>query len=130
MKKLFAPVIVLMVLVLSGCTNPIVKEEVSNSQVTIPVKQVTRIDELQLEGFINDYIYRRQIKDSSLFDDFHAYGSVLSNSIVVYVYPKDSFSEMRSEDIKQKLEKGLFSTLLDFPDFDWAKNYSFDIVIR
>lgn len=93
-------------------------------------KEITRKDELQMEGFINDYFYRRQIKDPFLFGDFNAYGSVFSKSIVVYVYPKNTLPQGRGNDIKEMIKEGLQSTLFDFSDFEWTKEYSFDVVVR
>ena len=52
-------------------------------------EKISREDELILEGIINDYFYRRKIKDKALFGDLDAYGNVLSNNIAIYVYPKD-----------------------------------------
>lgn len=122
--------LMLVVLVLVGCST-IVKDN------TQPVKQsenqtteITRKAELELEGFINDYFYRRQIKDSALFFDFDAYGSVLAKSIVVYVYPKNTLPQGRAEDIEAMIKKDLQEQLFDFPGFEWAKTYSFDVVVR
>ncbi|MBU4338541.1 hypothetical protein KKD57_03215 [Patescibacteria group bacterium] len=92
---------------------------------------ITRKDEFELEGFINDYFYRRQIKDSnSSFSDFSAYGSVVGKSIIVYVYPKKVFSQIETDYIKTMIKEGLQLTLLDFPDLAWTKDYSFDIIVR
>ena len=101
------------------------KEQSENQKV-----EITRKTELELEGFINDYFFRRQIKDPILFFDFDAYGSVLSKSIVIYIYPKKTLSTSKINDIKETLDEGLHTTLLDFSDFNWAKEYTFNIVIR
>ena len=93
-------------------------------------KFMGRDNELQLEGFINDYFYRRRIKDPSLFSDFDAYGSVLANSIVVYVYPKNRLSQTRESSVREMIGEGLHDTILDLSDFEWAQDYSFNIVIR
>ena len=85
---------------------------------------------LQLEGFINDYFYRRNIKDPSLFGHFDAYVSVHPKSIVVYVYPKETLHKERIDSIKKIIKDGLQSTLFDWPDLEWTKEYSFDVVIR
>ena len=129
MKKLLIPVL-LFVLALAGCTTLVKKDKQPVQQLESQTKEITKKDELQLEGFINDYFYRRQIKDSFLFGDFNAYGSVLSKSIVVYVYPKNSLPQGRVDDIKEMINEGLQSTLFDFSDFEWAKEYSFDIVVK
>ncbi|MDD2646477.1 MAG: hypothetical protein PHV78_01695 [Patescibacteria group bacterium] len=106
-------------------------EKEQQKQSEIPQEnEITRKDELQLEGFIDDYFYRRKIKDSLFFDDFDAYGSVIAKSIVIYVYPKSNLSQSRLNDIKEIVEEGLHSTLLNFSDFGWAEEYNFDIVIR
>lgn len=112
---------------LAGCS------EVIETQQPVPEpsqNEVSRVDELQLEGFINDYFYRRTIKDPYSFRDFKAYGSVLLNSIVVYVYPLEQISSYRESEIEESIKTGLQSTLLDFPDFEWAKDYTFDVVIK
>gem|GEM_PF-3120570 len=105
-------------------TQPV--QQQSENQTT----EITRKAELELEGFINDYFYRRQIKDSFLFGDFNAYGSVLAKSIVVYVYPKNDLPQSRAEDIKDMIKKDLQEQLFDFPGFEWTKEYSFDVVVR
>ena len=93
-------------------------------------EEISRKDELQLEGFINDYFYRRNIKDPSYFGDFDAYGSVTLNSIVVYVYPKETLHKKRIDRIKIMIKDGLQSTLFDFPDLEWTKEYSFHVIFR
>ena len=131
MKKLLIPTLLIVILILVGYTALVKKDtQPVQQQSENQTKEVTRKDELQLEGFINDYIYRRQIKDSFLFGDFNAYGSVLLKSIVVYVYPKNTLPQGRANDIKEMIEEGLQSTLFDFSDFEWAKEYSFDVVVR
>ena len=93
--------------------------------------KVSRKEELILEGFINDYFYRRKIKDPSIFGSFNAYGSVLANSIVIYVYAKDNKNTNRNWLLwKNEIHEGLQSTLLDFEDFKWAQKYSFSVVLR
>ena len=92
--------------------------------------EVSRKDELQLEGFINDYFYRRQIKDSNEFNNFEAYGSVLLRSIVIYVYPKVALPSGYWDINKEIIKEGLHDTLLDFPDFEWTKEYSFSVIVR
>ena len=116
-----------LVLSLASCSKVIEKQQTAPEPSQ---NEVSRIDELQLEGFINDYFYRRTIKDPYLFNDFRAYGSVLLNSIVVYVYPLEQIPSYRESEIKESIKTGLQSTLLDFPDFEWVKDYSFDVVIR
>ena len=96
-------------------------------QTTAPV---TRKDELELEGFINDYFYRRNIKDSLLFGDFNAYGSVITKSIVIYIYPKHDLNIMYEDQIKEMIKNDLHEQILNFPNFEWTKNYSFDVVVR
>ena len=131
MKKLLIPTLLLVILLLTGYTMLLKKEtRPVQQQSENQTKEISRKDELQLEGFINDYFYRRQIKDSFLFGDFDAYGSVLTKSIEVYVYPKNTLPQGRADDIKKIIENGLQSTLFDFPDFEWAKKYSFDVVVK
>lgn len=131
MKKLLIPTLLLVILLLAGYTMLLKKEaQPVQQQSENQTKEITRKDELQLEGFINDYFYRRQIKDPFLFGDFDAYGSILAKSIVIYVYPKNTLPPGRADDIKEMIEDGLKSTLFDFPDFKWAKEYSFDVVVR
>ncbi|HNU81234.1 MAG TPA: hypothetical protein PK367_02115 [Candidatus Paceibacterota bacterium] len=36
----------------------------------------------------------------------------------------------RANDIKEIIEEELQSTLFDFSDFEWAKEYIFDVVVR
>lgn len=131
MKKIYFICLIVIIVLLGGyiifTKNNIQPVQQQSENQT---KEITRKDELQLEGFINDYFYRRQIKDSFLFGDFNAYGSVLSKSIVVYVYPKNTLPQGRANDIKEMIEKGLQSALFDFSDFEWAKEYSFDVVVR
>lgn len=130
MKKLLLPALLLAVLVLVGYSIFIKNNNQSVKQSENQTIEITRKAELELEGFINDYFYRRQIKDSSLFGDFNAYGSVLAKSIVVYVYPKNNVPQDRTEDIKDMIKKELQEQLFDFPGFEWTKNYSFDVVVR
>lgn len=130
MKKLLLPALLLAVLVLVGYSIFIKNNNQSVKQSENQTIEITRKAELELEGFINDYFYRRQIKDSSLFGDFNAYGSVLAKSIVVYVYPKNNLPQDRTEDIKDMIKKELQEQLFDFPGFEWTKNYSFDVVVR
>lgn len=65
-----------------------------------------------------------------MFGDFEAYGSVLSKSIVIYVYPKNTLSQGKASYIKEMIKDGLQSTLFDFSDFEWTKEYSFDVVVK
>lgn len=92
--------------------------------------KITRKAELELEGLINDYFFRRQIKDPILFGDFNAYGSVIAKSIVVYVYLKNDLSQVRTEEISDMIKKDLHEQLLDFPGFEWAKEYTLNVVVR
>ena len=129
MKKLLLPGLLLL-LFLTGCTTSTKENVQSTRQSENQINEITRRNELQLEGFINDYFYRKQIKDSFLFGDFNAYGSVLSKSVVVYVYPKNKLTQKQSSDIEKMIKDGLTSTLFDFSDFEWAKKYSLDVVIK
>ncbi|MCX6807861.1 MAG: hypothetical protein NTZ80_03660 [Patescibacteria group bacterium] len=133
MKELLLLTILLAASALAGCSTlvkndnrPIKLDSGSENRAA----EMTRKSELELEGFINDYFYRRQIKDPSLFSDFDAYGSVLAKSIVVYVYPKNDLLQGRVEDMKEMIKKDLQEQLLDFPGFEWVKNYNFDVVVR
>ncbi len=130
MKKLLIPTLLLVVLVLTGCSTLVKNDTQPVKQSENQTTEITRKTELELEGFINDYFYRRQIKDSVLFLDFNAYGSVLAKSIVVYVYPKNILPQDRAEDIKEMIKKDLQEQLFDFPGFEWTKDYSFDVVVR
>jgi len=91
---------------------------------------VTRKEELELEGFINDYFYRRHIKDPFLFGDYEAYVSLLEKCIFVYLYPKNDTARKISDSFKETIEKDLQEQLFDFPDFTWTQNYKFYVVIR
>jgi len=130
MKKLSAPVLLLIVLLLVGCSILVKNNTQPTQQSENQTTEITRKAELELESFINDYFYRRQIKDSFLFGDFNAYGSVIAKSIVVYVYPKNILPQGRAEDIKEMIKKDLQEQLFDFPGFEWTKDYSFDVVVR
>jgi hypothetical protein len=140
MKKIYFVCLIAIIVLLGGYiiitkNNIQPVQQQSENQTT----EITRKAELELEGFINDYFYRRQIKDSFLFGDFNAYGSVLAKSIVVYVYPNTEFLEAlgandlpqgRAEDIKEMIKKDLQEQLFDFPGFEWTKEYSLDVVVR
>ncbi|MEK7580366.1 MAG: hypothetical protein AAB465_02030 [Patescibacteria group bacterium] len=130
MKKLLLPALLLIVLVLVGCSMLVKNNTQSTQQSKNQTTEITRKAELELESFINDYFYRRQIKDFFLFGDFNAYGSVLAKSIVVYVYPKSTLLQGRAEDIKEMIKKDLQEQLFDFPGFEWTKDYSFDVIVR
>lgn len=128
MKKYL--ILILISLFLSGCSTPV---ENKDSLVQKEDKQIinsSRKDELQLEGFINDYFYRRKIKDQFLFSDYEAYSSVLAKSIVVYVYPKEKLSQFRINEIKETITKDLHDQILVFPGFEWTNEYKFDVVFR
>ena len=135
MKKLFPLVIIFgFTLVGAGCQkSSVIADTNKNTFENLGIEEkssVTRKQQLELEGFINDYFYRRQIKDPDMFGDFNAYGSVLGQNIVVYVYPKTTISQGEANIIEEMITKGLGDTLLDFPDFDWTNDYVFSVVVR
>jgi len=130
MKKIVILSLGLVVLVLVGCSI-FLKNVSKTAQISEYVTtEISRKSELELEGFINDYFYRRQIKDISLFSDFNAYGSVLTGSIIVYVYPKNTLSQNRVKNIKKMIRQDLKNQIFDFSDFEWTKAYTFHVVVR
>lgn len=119
MKKLL---LIGFVLVLAGCTS----QSDTNTTEVEEKPTVSRQDELQLEGFINDYFYRRKIKDAGFYELYDCYGSVLAKSIVIYCYGNSEETDIFGDGIKEEIS----DTLLNFPDMQWTKTYSFDVVFR
>ena len=76
------PLFILAIVMIGGfffLNNKITKNE--------PIRhsgEISRKDELILEGLMNDYFYRRHIKDAQ-FKDFDAYGNIVGKSIIIYV---------------------------------------------
>jgi len=129
MKKILV-LILLMVLFLTGYLMFAKKDDKSEQGAENQIIEISRKNELELEGFINDYFYRRRIKDSFLFGDFEAYGSVLNESIVIYIYLKDNLSQDRKNNIRGMIGEGLQEALFNFSDFEWAEEYKFEIIIK
>lgn len=129
-KNLIISILVLVIVIMIG-GFVFLNNKIATSEQVQQKEEISREDELVLEGLINDYFYRRRIKDRNFFEDFDAYGSIVGKSIVVYVYAKNSVIADSYWPIwKEEIEKGVHETLLDFEDFNWAKDYSFDIVLR
>lgn len=96
----------------------------------ILLADISRKDELILEGIINDNIYRLKIKDSNIYKDIEAYGSIVANSLVVYVYPKKNLTSQIKKNISNNFERVIKKEILEFKDFEWAKAYKFNVVFR
>lgn len=96
----------------------------------ILLADISRKDELILEGIINDNIHRLKIIDSNIYKDIEAYASIVANSLVVYVYPQKTLPSQIKQKISNNLERVIKTEIFEFKDFEWAKAYKFNIVFR
>ncbi len=97
-----------------------------NSETT----KVSRKDELILEGIIHDYFHRNKIKQNFVTLKFEAFATVSLNDIIITVHvDKNDFKEVEVvfDTLQREIQKGIESTILDFPDFEWARDYKITI---
>ena len=93
----------------------------------------SRNDELILEGIIHDYFYRNKIKRNFVTQKFDAFATVSLTDIIITVHvDRKDLSEVEAvfDDLKNQITKGIKSTIIDFPDFDWAKDYKITVNLR
>jgi len=94
---------------------------------------ITRREELQLEGTINDFFHRNRIKKNYYLEYYDAYPNISLKEIIIYIYPKEGIAELvsrRFNYIEESIKHGINSTILEFPDFQWAKTYKMHIINR
>jgi hypothetical protein len=95
--------------------------------------KITRKDELILEGIIHDYFHRNRIKQNFVTLKFEAYATVSLQDIMVTVHvDQNDLQEVETvfDILKTEIQKGITSTILSFPDFEWAKSYRFTVNLR
>lgn len=100
-----------------------------NSETT----NVSRKDELNLEGIIHDYFHRNKIKQNFVTLKFEAFATVSLNDIIITVHvDKKDLKEVEAvfDTLQKEIQKGIKSTIIDFPDFEWARNYKITINLR
>lgn len=127
MFKIFFMVFLISFVGLSYAENP--PRDVAESRID----KVSRKEQLLLEGVINDHIHRIKVKRVVPYNhEFEAYASVLPDSINIYVYPVSDSEAVRADFpvLEKFLKDGVQSTILNFDDYDWARKYKFDVILR
>jgi hypothetical protein len=95
--------------------------------------KVTRKDELILEGIIHDYFYRNKVKQNLVTLKFEAFATVSSRDIIITIHvDQNAFREVEAvfDTLKTEIQEGIGSTILSFPDFEWARSYRFTVNLR
>jgi hypothetical protein len=90
---------------------------------------VSRKDELILEGLINDTIHFKKLSDY-LYKNINAYGSVVSKSIVISVYPTSRLSNKKKKDLSNNMSWIFDSHILQYEGFEWARKYKIDVIFN
>ena len=140
MTKRRLSVALVVVVLLGGCSpaetpEPAETSETATRAATEPVSApgsggASRQEQLILEGAINDLCTRRTIVAGGA----RCYGNVSLSDIIVYVYPERGVSA-----IEQRFSSGLLAVqlpllikeqFLDFPDWEWARDYTVTVVDR
>ncbi len=95
--------------------------------------KVTRKDELILEGIIHDYFHRNKVKQNFVTLKFEAYATISARDIMVTVHvDQKDFEEVEAvfDTLKAEIRNGISSTILGWPDFEWARGYEFTVNLR
>ena len=130
------PVVVVVLVLLGGC-SPAETPETATTAATEPVSAqgartpiTSRQEQLILEGAINDLCARETIVSGLV----RCYGNVSVSDIIVYVYPESGVSAIESSIgaalLASQLLLQIKEQFLDFPDWEWARDYTVTVVDR
>lgn len=92
----------------------------------------SRREQLLLEGLINDYCYRHNVRND--FEHARCYANVSLEDIIVYIYPVTGsppvLVTLEQELLAEQLPKHIREQFLSFPEWEWAKDYTITVVDR